>query len=74
MAQQPPLRAIIIDNDETTGSYTILFAMICALRQIPNIEMSRVATILQRLGTWMIRHRVFRPGLRMFVQTLLQLK
>ena len=74
MAQKPPLRAIIIDNDETTGSYAILFAIIHTLQQIPNIKMSTVATILQRLGTWMIRNHVFRPGLRMFLQTILQLK
>jgi hypothetical protein len=74
MAQKPPLRAVIIDNDETTGSYAILFAIIHTLHQIPNIKMSCVATILQRLGTWMIRNHVFRPGLRMFLQTILQLK
>ena len=74
MAQKPPLRAIILDNDETTGSYAILFAIIHTLHQIPNIKMSTVATILQRLGTWMIRNHVFRPGLRMLLQTILQLK
>ncbi len=74
MAQKPPLRAVILDNDETTGSYAILFAIIHTLHQIPNIKMSTVATILQRLGTWMIRNHVFRPGLRMLLQTILQLK
>jgi hypothetical protein len=74
MTLKPPLRAVIIDNDETTGSYAILFAIVHTLHEIPNIQMSSVATILQRLGTWMIRNQVFRPGLRMFLQTILQLK
>ena len=69
-----PLRAVILDNDETTGSYTIVFALLLALQKIPNLRMSTVATILQRLGTWMVRNQVFRPGLRLFLKTLLELK
>ncbi len=26
-AGKPPLRAVVLDNDETTGSYGILFAL-----------------------------------------------
>lgn len=74
MEAQQPLRAVILDNDETTGSYTIVFGILLALQTIPNLPMTTVATILQRLGTWMIRNQVFRPGLRYFLKSLLELK
>lgn len=74
MAASQPLRAVILDNDETTGSYGIVFAILSALQTIPDIKMSQVATILQRLGTWMLRNHVFRPGLRYFLKTILELK
>lgn len=64
-----PLRAIILDNDETTGSYTIVFAMLEFLRQAKSISMESVATILTRLGTWMVTHNVFRPGIRNLLTT-----
>ncbi len=74
MEDRQALRAVILDNDETTGSYGIVFAILSALQTIPDLKMSTVATILQRLGTWMVRNHVFRPGLRLFLKTLLELK
>jgi hypothetical protein len=64
-----PLRAIILDNDETTGSYTILFAILEFLRQSQSISMESVAIVLRRLGTWMVKHNVFRPGIRNLLTT-----
>ncbi len=68
-SSQIPLRAIILDNDETTGSYSIVFAMLEFLRQAKSMSMASVATILIRLGTWMVTHNVFRPGIRNLLTT-----
>ena len=70
---QPPLRAVILDNDETTGSYGILFAIIATLQQIP-VSSTFVEGVLQRLATWMIAHHCFRPGLRTLLTVLLTLR
>jgi hypothetical protein len=63
----PPIRAVILDNDETTGSYIIVFAITSLLQQLPSITMDYVGPLLQRLAKWMIIHHVFRPGLRQFL-------
>lgn len=69
MSSIQPLRAVILDNDETTGSYAIVFAILEFLRQAKSISMESVATILTRLGTWMVKHNVFRPGIRNLLTT-----
>lgn len=71
---QPPLRAVILDNDETTGSYGILFAIVAVLQEIPSLDMGFVCGILQKLARWMIAKNVFRPGLKNLLQTCVGLK
>lgn len=75
VAEKPPLRAVILDNDETTGSYGLLFAIINVLRAnnatITNDTMKR---ILERLAAWMKLFNVFRPGLLTLLYTLLMMR
>ena len=71
---RPPLRAVVLDNDETTGSYGILFAITQVLQQIDNLDLQSLQGIYQRLGNWMIVHNVFRPGLRSLLRCCLALR
>jgi hypothetical protein len=71
---RPPLRAVILDNDETTGSYGLLFAYLSVLEQVPDLNEDVLTYILQRLANWMIVHAVFRPGLRSLLRCLLALR
>lgn len=70
----PPLRAVILDNDETTGSYGILFSILAVLQQIPSINIEYTSIILQKLAQWMVTRNVFRPGLKNLLQTCIGLK
>ena len=70
----PPLRAVILDNDETTGSYGILFSILAILQQIPSINIEYTSIILQKLAQWMVTRNVFRPGLKNLLQTCIGLK
>jgi hypothetical protein len=74
MAYRPPLRAVVLDNDETTGSYGLLFAYLSILEQIPDLQQEILDYILQRLANWMIVHSVFRPGLRSLLQCCIALR
>ena len=70
----PPLRAVILDNDETTGSYGILFSILAILQQIPSVNIEYTSIILQKLAQWMVTRNVFRPGLKNLLQTCIGLK
>ena len=70
----PPLRAIVLDNDETTGSYPLVFAILASLTYHKIHDVSRIQKVLQRLALWMNVHHCFRPGLRQLLQTLLTLR
>jgi hypothetical protein len=70
----PPLRAVILDNDETTGSYGILFSILAVLQQIPSVNIEYTSIILQKLAQWMVTRNVFRPGLKNLLQTCIGLK
>lgn len=74
MASRPPLRAVVLDNDETTGSYGLLFAYLSILEQIPDLQQEILDYILQRLATWMVVHNVFRPGLRSLLRCCIALR
>jgi hypothetical protein len=69
-----PLKAVILDNDETTGSYPIVYSILKTLQNAGNIEPSLFTYILERLATWMIKESIFRPGLIEFLKTLVKLK
>jgi hypothetical protein len=70
----PPLRAVVLDNDETTGSYGLVFALMNYLRMERQPSLNTVATILEKLAMWMVGHDVFRPGLDVVLETLLSLR
>jgi hypothetical protein len=72
--QDSPLRAIILDNDETTGSYMIIYTILTGLSKCADVTEEAIRIILQRLATWMITHNVFRPGIRAVLRTILELK
>jgi hypothetical protein len=69
-----PLRAVVLDNDETTGSYAIVFAIADVLQNSQGITQAVVGRILERLSKWMIAQRVFRPGLRNFLESIVSLR
>ena len=74
MTAKPPLRAVVLDNDETTGSYGIVFAYLHSLEQVHDLNPELLCSILKRLADWMIMRNVFRPGLRSFLRCLLALR
>lgn len=69
-----PLKAVVLDNDETTGSYGLLFAYLHILGQIKDLQQEVLEYILQCLANWMIVHTVFRPGLRSLLRCLIALR
>jgi hypothetical protein len=71
---QTPLRAVVLDNDETTGSYRLLFTILHILRRMNPIVMPYVAGVLTRLARWMVYQNVFRPGLTHLLKTIVELK
>lgn len=69
-----PLRAVILDNDETTGSYLIVFGIMLTLKHFGIKDNPRIAEILIRLAKWMNVHHCFRPGLVQLLSTLVSLR
>jgi hypothetical protein len=69
-----PLRAVILDNDETTGSYHLLIAILTILQEASNVTFIASTQLLERLANWMMVHGCFRPGLRNFLSTLTSLR
>lgn len=72
--QTRPLRAVVLDNDETTGSYGIVFSILTFLSKKPDVYVPHIHSILAKLAYWMEDHHVFRPGLRILIQKLLYLR
>ncbi len=64
----------MLDNDETTGSYGIVFALLTYLRSERRPSLSTVTTILDKLAIWMLGQDVFRPGLEILLDTLVNLR
>ncbi len=69
-----PLRAVVLDNDETTGSYGIVFSLLTYLSKYPEKYGPEIHSLLAKLAYWMEDHNVFRPGLRYLMTTLLDLR
>ena len=69
-----PLRAVILDNDETTGSYIIVISIIKAIKKCGNIDILYFYYILERLSFWMLKKSLFRPGIVDFLRTLRELR
>ena len=74
MATKSPLRAVVLDNDETTGSYGLLFSYLQILEQVQGLNPETLCYVLNRLADWMIIHSVFRPGLRSLLRCLVALR
>lgn len=72
--QVPPLKAVVLDNDETTGSYLLIFGLTAALKRFGYEDNEAVGAILERLAKWMVLHHCFRPGLLQLLQTLVALR
>jgi hypothetical protein len=70
----PPLRAVILDNDETTGSYMIVFAVLTILEHLNLTDVQIQKIIFKKLAYWMNTHHCFRPGLSTFLYTLITLR
>lgn len=69
-----PLRAVILDNDETTGSYGIVFAIMITLKHFGPPKKEDLMDVLIRLARWMNAHHCFRPGLVQLLHTLISLR
>lgn len=68
------LRAVILDNDETTGWYPLVFGMLSVLQDYPNLTNDDIASILERLADWMLEYKFFRPGIVDFLKTIIELR
>ena len=71
---RPPLRAVVLDNDETTGSYGIVFSILGKIRKNHTIENDLLELIYIRLAEQMKKYELFRPGLGHLLRTLAFLK
>jgi hypothetical protein len=74
MSNQRPLRAVVLDNDETTGSYAIVFVILEILQRLTDVTEEYVKSILDRLAVWMYKFGLFRPGLRKLLFTLTHMR
>ncbi len=74
MIKEPPLKAVVLDNDETTGSYGILFAIIIVFGQDPLITNVRFKHLLKNLAIWMLTTGLFRPGIQNLLYTITSLR
>jgi hypothetical protein len=70
----PPPKILILDNDETTGSYYILFSVYDFLRESTLGRNLNAKKTLQVLIDYFEKYNVFRPGLRQFLQGVSDLK
>jgi hypothetical protein len=66
---KPTLRAVVLDNDETTGSYGIIYSLLTHLRPLKLSEEDTVC-LYSRLAHAMEEYQLFRPHLGQFLQTL----
>jgi hypothetical protein len=66
-------RLIILDNDETTGSYWALYKLIHLFRDY-DIENIRIQDLIPHITTFCINSGIFRPGIEQLIHTIQQLK
>jgi hypothetical protein len=69
-----PLKAVVLDNDETTGSYGLLFALVVVFRQEPIMTNIRFKRLLKNLAIWMLTNGLFRPGIQNLLYTITALR
>lgn len=68
------LKAVILDNDETTGSYGIVFSVLTQLQKENTITNDDIRHIYNRLAEQMVYYNLFRPHLAMLMHALEFLK
>lgn len=68
--QKPPLRAVVLDNDETTGSYGLVFSVLTHIRNAGLTDEAIIRTIYRRLAVVLVKRRLFRPHLGRLLHTL----
>ena len=61
--EKPPLRAVVLDNDETTGSYGLVFSVLTHIRRASITDENAVRTIYKRLAAVLVKRKLFRPYL-----------
>ena len=69
-----PLKAVVLDNDEATGSYGLLFALITVFQSAPSITNTKFKRILKHLAVWMLANSIFRPGIQNLLYTVTALR
>lgn len=72
VAYKPP-RLIILDNDETTGSYWILFKLVHLFRD-HNLDTFDIKAFVPAITNFCLKARIFRPGLLDFLNTIAKLR
>ena len=68
-----PPRIVILDNDETTGSYWALFSLIHIFRD-NEVEGMQLQAIIPMMAEFAIKTNIFRPGLVKLIHTLHKLR
>lgn len=66
-------RIIILDNDETTGSYWPLFKLLHLFRD-NDIENIHIQELVPYITQFCLKSNIFRPGIEKFIQTLQTLR
>ena len=69
-----PLKAIVLDNDEATGSYSMLFDLWETLQKTSLGEALSFHQILDYLTENIEVYNIFRPGLFKFLDTAFELR
>lgn len=67
-------RIVILDNDQTTGDYDVFFKWLYWLEKTQVKKYLQIAPTLTQFIELFHQANVFRPGLKQFLQRLLQLK
>ncbi len=77
-SELPPLsrtpHIVILDNDQTTGDYDVFFKWLFWLEKTHVKKYLNIAPILVKFIDLFHQYNIFRPGLKQFLQKLLQLK
>jgi hypothetical protein len=61
--EKTPLRAVVLDNDETTGSYGLVFSVLTHIRRASITDENAIRTIYKRLAAVLVKRKLFRPYL-----------
>jgi hypothetical protein len=69
-----PLRAIVLDNDEASGSYIIIFDLWETLMKTSLGDALEFTQVLDFLIKNVMKYNIFRPGLMKFLTTCVELR